>query len=76
MIKNCLNYCLNLWNKAFKSRYLIFVLGVIAGMTIDLNQVFISIPIFIWIILFLGTIFGCCFLYAKYKINQDIFEEF
>ena len=76
MIKNCLNYCLNLRNKVLESKLLIFIFGVIVGTFIRFDEVISSIPTGIWVLASFGSIVACYLLYVKYKINQDIFGDF
>ena len=76
MIKNCLNYCLNLRNKVLESKLLIFIFGVIVGTFIRFDEVISSIPTGIWVLASFGSIVVCYLLYVKYKINQDIFGDF
>ena len=76
MIKNCLNYCLNLWNKVLESKLLIFIFGVIIGTFIRFEEAISSIPTSVWILAFFGLMVMCYFLYVKYKINQDTFGDF
>jgi len=76
MIKNCLNYCLNLQNKVLESRFLIFLFGVIVGTFIKLDEAISSIPVGVWVLASFGLMGMCYFLYVKYKINQDTFSDF
>ena len=76
MIKNLLNYCLNLRNKVLESKLTIFLLGVGIGSYIDFVAILESIPTFFWVLSFFGLAGLCYFLYLKYKFNQDTFGDF
>lgn len=76
MIKNWLNYYRNLWNKALESKLSIFTSGFICGLLVDIENIFLSIPAFVWIVLPFGLVGICYFFYVKYKINQDTFGDF
>ena len=76
MIKSWLNYFLNLRNKVFESRLLIFLLGVIFGALIDFKGFIGAIPNLVWAISSVGLMIASYFFYVKYKINQDTFGDF